>query len=428
MIYALTTALFAASCSSLTPPKSDFIQVKEGHFILDGKPYAYVGTNFWYGPILASQGEGGNRSRLLKELDFLQQNGICNLRILVGADGVEGVTSKITPTLQQAPSVYNDSLLDGLDYLLVQMAERKMHAVLYLNNSWEWSGGYSQYLEWAGCGKAPIPALDGWEPFYNYVKQYADNEPAHRLFANHVQFIVTRENRYTGRRYTDDPTIMAWQIGNEPRAFSEQGKSGYTNWLQATAAQIKQLDHNHLVSTGSEGKAGSEDDLDLYETIHADANIDYMTIHIWPYNWGWIQKDSIVEKLPQAIANTRAYIDEHLAVARRHNRPVVLEEFGMPRDGFRFDKATSTASRDNYFEAVFAYLAENRARGGLFSGCNFWAWGGFATVANDHTQWQKGDDYTGDPAQEEQGLNSVFASDTTTLRIINRYTELLKKP
>ena len=31
----------------------------------------------------------------------------------------------------------------------------------------------------------------------------------------------------------------------------------------------------------------------------------------------------------------------------------------------------------------------------------------------DHVFWEKGDDYTGDPAQEQQGLNSVFATDST---------------
>jgi mannan endo-1,4-beta-mannosidase len=29
-----------------------------------------------------------------------------------------------------------------------------------------------------------------------------------------------------------------------------------------------------------------------------------------------------------------------------------------------------------------------------------------------------GDDYTGDPAQEDQGLNSVFATDTSTLKVV----------
>ena len=32
----------------------------------------------------------------------------------------------------------------------------------------------------------------------------------------------------------------------------------------------------------------------------------------------------------------------------------------------------------------------------------------------EHTFWEKGDDYMGDPAQEEQGLYSVFQSDKTT--------------
>ena len=27
--------------------------------------------------------------------------------------------------------------------------------------------------------------------------------------------------------------------------------------------------------------------------------------------------------------------------------------------------------------------------------------------------WQRGDDYMGDPGQEEQGLNSVYATDST---------------
>lgn len=47
----------------------------------------FVGTNFWYGAILGSEGEGGNRERLHKELDFLKSIGINNLRVLVGADG-----------------------------------------------------------------------------------------------------------------------------------------------------------------------------------------------------------------------------------------------------------------------------------------------------------------------------------------------------
>ena len=38
-------AMALATCNLLA--KSDFVQVKDGHFVRDGKPYYYVGTNFW---------------------------------------------------------------------------------------------------------------------------------------------------------------------------------------------------------------------------------------------------------------------------------------------------------------------------------------------------------------------------------------------
>ena len=44
-------------------------------------------------------------------------------------------------------------------------------------------------------------------------------------------------------------------------------------------------------------------------------------------------------------------------------------------------------------------------------GANFWGWSGYANPA--HTQWEPGDDYSGDPAQEAQGLNGVYITDTT---------------
>lgn len=423
----ICTLLVAATAACSPEEEASFVKMRDGRFYIDGSPYAYVGANFWYGAILGSQGEGGDRERLLRELDFLKEQGIDNLRILVGADGLDGVTSKVEPALQTAPGVYNEEILDGLDYLLSEMNKRGMYAVLYLNNSWEWSGGYSQYLEWAGCGKAPVPAIDGWDAFQRYVAQYADNKQAQQLFLDHVRFIITRTNAYTGCKYVDDPTIMAWQIGNEPRAFNESGKAGFARWIKEASALIKTLDPNHLLSTGSEGLAGSEGDMELYEAIHSDPNIDYMTIHIWPYNWGWVQKEDVGANIAQAIANTKEYIDKHLVVAERHHKPVVMEEFGFPRDGFRFDKSAATSNRDQYYEAVFSYIHENMLRGGVFSGCNFWAWGGFAELSSDHVYWQRGDDYTGDPAQEQQGLNSVFASDSTTLAIIKRYSTMLKE-
>lgn len=397
--------------------QSKFVTIQDGHFLKDGKPYYYVGTNFWYGAILGSEGQGGDRQRLCQELDLMKSMGIDNLRILVGSDGERGVTTKVEPTLQVQPGVYNDTILAGLDFLMQEMGKRKMVAVLYLNNSWEWSGGYGFYLQHAGAGKAPRPNEDGYSAFMNFVVQYATNTKAHKLFYDYVRFILNRTNRYTGLKYIDDPAIMSWQIGNEPRAFSKEALPAFEKWLAEASALIRSLDPNHLISIGSEGSWGCEGDWACYERICADKNVDYCNIHLWPYNWNWARKDYLIEDLGRAKTNTKDYIDRHLAICTRLGKPLVLEEFGYPRDGFKFELGTPTKGRDAFYEYVFSLVVNHAEHGGYFAGCNFWGWGGLARPRH-YEQWQVGDDYTGDPAQEAQGLNSVFSGDASTLRVI----------
>lgn len=406
----LTLGALLSGCSS-APESDPFVRVENGRFVRNGEPYYFVGANFWYGAILASEGEGGDRDRLTRELDALAACGVDNLRILVGADGLPGVPTKVEPTLQLAPGEYDRSLLDGLDYLMQQLAARGMKAVLYLNNAWEWSGGYSQYLMWAGAGAAPIPVEAGYPAYMEYAAAFVTNEAAKALFADHVRFILGRTNRYTGVKYVDDPAIFSWQIGNEPRAFREENKAAFAAWIGETAALIRSLDPNHLISTGSEGSWGCENDLALAERIHAFDEISYINLHIWPYNWGWVQAGDMAAGMETALANTQAYVDDHLAIARRLGKPAVIEEFGFPRDGFRFETSASVGLRDTYYKYIFDLVAGSRAEGGLLAGCNFWGWGGEARP--QHEQWRSGDPYCGDPAQEQQGLNSVFDCDTT---------------
>ena len=418
----LALVILVCSCS----PGGEFVTVRNGRFRLEGKPYSYVGTNFWYGAILGSPGEGGDRERLIQELDLLHSVGLDNLRILVGGDGHGGIPSRIEPALQIEAGVYNQDLFEGLDYLLAEMGRRKMKAVLYLNNSWEWSGGYSQYLEWAGRGKAPIPAVDGWSSFFEYVGLYAKDSLAHALFYDHVRTVVSRTNSVTGLKYTEDPAIMAWQIGNEPRPFGPDNHPAFIQWLAETSALIRNLDRNHLICTGNEGRAGSDESLELVRAINSDPNIDYMTIHIWPLNWGWIGKGRMDgENLELAKSNTMEYIRQHKEIAADLGLPVVLEEFGFPRDSFCFTPGSPTSCRDEYYSFVMDAICSDASSGGQFAGCNFWGWGGYATPSTDHIFWEKGDPYCGDPAQEEQGLNSIFAKDSTTLAIISSYAAKL---
>ena len=406
--------------------KGKFVTVENGHFLKDGKPYYYVGTNFWYGAILGSEGQGGDRNRLVKELDYMKKIGIDNLRILVGSDGERGVTTKVEPTLQVKPGVYNDTILAGLDYLLMEMGKRNMVAVLYLNNSWEWSGGYGFYLEHAGAGKQPRPNEDGYPAFMKAMSKYATNQKAHELFYSYVRFILGRTNRYTGLKYSDDPAIMSWQIGNEPRAFDKAVLPDFEKWLAEASALIRSLDSNHLISIGSEGAWGCEEDWGCYERICSDKNIDYCNIHLWPYNWSWARQDHLIEDLPKAKSNTKDYIDRHLEICARLKKPLVMEEFGYPRDDFKFSLGTPTKGHDGFYKYVFSLVVDNAEQGGYFAGCNFWGWGGFAKPKHEQ-QWQVGDDYTGDPAQEQQGLNSVFSGDKSTLKVIKSQVDRMNK-
>ena len=403
----LVWAAFALTLISCTKP-SPYVSVKDGQFIRNNKSYTFIGTNFWYGPILASDGVGGDYDRLTRELDTLKALGLTNLRTLVGGDGENGVFSRVEPTLQIAPGVYNDTLLIGLDRYLVELGKRDMQAVLYLNNSWEWSGGYGQYLEWATGEKTLIPLKDGYWPFMQQMRKFQTSKESQQLFYNHVRAIVGRTNSITGKPYKEDPAIFSWQIGNEPRCFSDDPeiRDGFIGWMTETARIIKEIDPNHLISTGNEGLMGCEEDMDLLKRVNTIPGVDYMTIHIWPYNWGWAGEDTLEEDLPVAIDKTRNYLELHSNLAKELGLPVVCEEFGYRR----------SEARDKYYENLFSEV------GNTLQGANFWGWSGYAVPL--HEQWVSGDPYTADPAQEAQGLNGVYVTDKTVEVIKNAINKL----
>ena len=52
--FSVCVILLLAGCSKKQDVKtSGFVERKDASFVLDGKEYRYVGTNFWYGAILA---------------------------------------------------------------------------------------------------------------------------------------------------------------------------------------------------------------------------------------------------------------------------------------------------------------------------------------------------------------------------------------
>ncbi|WP_207434275.1 glycoside hydrolase 5 family protein [Sabulibacter ruber] len=424
----LVLALLCVAFTQLHAQKKSFVKTDGHQFTLNGKPYYYIGTNYWYGALLGSTGEAGNRERLRKELDMLKKAGVTNLRILAGAEGPNNQPYRVSPGLQLSPGVYNDTVLAGLDFLLAEMDKRDMKAVLYLNNAWEWSGGFSQYVNWNT--NVPIPyALannNDWASFMKYSGRFHQCAPCKQQFADHVKFMLGRTNQFTKKKYTNDPVIMSWQIANEPRAFSMANVPAYDQWIKSTAALIKSLDKNHLVSTGSEGSHGSESSMDVFKQVHTDPNIDYFTMHIWPRNWGWLDNQNLAGTLDAAITKTMEYMDRHIAFAREQKKPIVLEEFGLQRDNNEFSPSAKTTHRDRYYQRVFERVLSSAQAKDALAGANFWAFNGTARSNPTCHFWKPGDDLMGDPPQEEQGLYGVFDTDST-MPLIAKYSKLVSQ-
>ncbi|WP_418509840.1 glycoside hydrolase 5 family protein [Corallibacter sp.] len=406
--------------------KVDLISIKDSKFYKGDKPYYFIGANYWYGPLIGAKNIG-DRERLIKELDLMKSVGIDNLRILAGAEG-DGGDSRVHPALQPEQGVYNEDLLDGLDFLLAEMRKRNMYAVLYMNNNWIWSGGMSEYLKWNGYGDVPNPFLEQytWDEYMNYTKQFHSCKPCKEAYYKHITFLMTRTNPYTGLKYTDDNTIMSWQVANEPRVLmTPDHETAFAEWLNETVALIRKLDPIHLVSTGTEGKHGFLQNMDMFERLHTNKNIDYLAMHMWPKNWGWYDINNEKESTQVSIKNANTYMNEHILIAEKINKPIVMSEFGFPREKESLSLDASVENRDTFYKAIFNRIIDSKKSQGVLAGLNFWGFAGFAKTNPDNGKWQHGDDFTADPPQEPQGLNSVFASDTSTLNLIKEANQTL---
>lgn len=422
------SVLFLEGCSGLFVKDNNeyFVKVSGTRFEINQEPYYFAGTNFWYGCYLGSPGKTGDCERLKRELDLLISLGVNNLRVLAASEETT-MRNSLKPAIQTAPGVYDEELLEGLDYLLFEMGKRGMRAVLFLNNYWEWSGGMSQYNAWSGAGEIVDPAAPGydWEDFNRYVSSFYRNEKANENYRSFIKEIVTRKNKFSGKRYYNDAAIMAWQLANEPRPG--QGDTAvkyidyYYKWIDETASYIHKLDPNHLVTTGNEGVMGSMESEEYYLKAHESKNIDYITFHMWAKNWSWYDAQRPDSTFPNTKRNAVKYLNRHFEMARGLNKPITLEEFGIGRDYEKTHPDTPTKIRDEYYKLIFGAVYDSASAGWPIAGTNFWTWGGEGRASNEEAVWKEGDPFTGDPPQEPQGLNSVFDSDESTLEIIKSH-------
>ena len=431
-----TSALLAVPATPIrsAPSKSGaFVRRQGARLVSAGRAYRYVGTNMWYAAYLGADAPYGNRDRLKRELDRLLGLGVTSVRIL-GSSELSPLKNSVRPTFRDQSNRYNETLLEGLDFALAELGKRGMKAVIYLANFWEWSGGFVTYEYWTNGGhyiNMNDPAHP-WPEFPDLSSNFYGSPKAVAMLNDYVRAVVGRTNRITGRRYAEDPAIQAWQLANEPRPgvspdVVKKNMPSYLAWIDGTARLIKSIDPNHMVSTGSEGTQGCAESDQCAFDAHSSPAIDYMTAHIWPQNWEWADPKDLPGTWPTTEKNTRDYFARQVAIAERLGKPLVVEEFGFPRDGGSFDPGTPTTYKDKFYALIFELALENMRAGGPVTGTHFWAWSGEGRSQHPDHHFQPGDtNYVGDPPHEPQGWYGVFDVDASTQAVIRDHAAAVK--
>ena len=437
------------------------MSVHNGQLWRNGRAYRFAGANLWYAAQLGSTPDG--RQRLTRELDRLHAAGLTHVRIMAASEGRpdatvprpcekwcnpthghcswdkypvncacsgcgfcrsqapelldpkrldaacrQGGSAQMEPPMQPRPGQYDDAVLHGLDFALAMLLKRGMTATLCLNNMWQWSGGFAVYVAWATGQAPPIMRIDAkdqdWQAHQEFASRFYEVKKARELSYNHMRVLTRRKNLATGTWYRDDPAIMAWQLANEPRALSRQ--RAYREWIGEAIAVLRREDCAHLVTVGSEGPSPwpSYVNNDL-EADHQHA--DFMTIHVWPQNWNWYNPAK--PDLKKAWDKSVKYITAAVEAAHRKGKPLVIEEFGLARDGGDLSAGAATTERDDFVRRMCEHAAGKRE----VAGVAVWAWGGEGRPKQ--REMARGDAWIGDPPHEPQGWYSVYDADAATI-------------
>lgn len=143
---------------------------------------------------------------------------------------------------------FNEDAFRALDKVLQIANEVGVRVIIPFVDNWKWWGGPAEYAAFRGKER---------EAFWTDPVLIADIKKS-------IEFVINRNNTYTGILYKDDQAILAWETGNELVApFS---------WTKEIAAYVKSLDSNHLLIEGTLAKELSQ------EAIN-DPNIDILSTH-----------------------------------------------------------------------------------------------------------------------------------------------------
>jgi mannan endo-1,4-beta-mannosidase len=281
----------------MEPVFDEFVETDGTDFVVGGESFYPVGGNH---PQLRKQSEGQQLAWFDEWSESVPSTNV--LRAVAFGTGTETPTDPLQPSRGRP----GEAAFEKLDRLIAHAGEQGVRLILPLANYWDWMGGIPKYLEWAG--------LENKHEFYS-------DENCQRWYRSHIENVLTRTNTYTGIEYRNDPTIMMWELCNEPsvdfEARDEETLGAFYDWVQESAAYIKDLDSNHLVSTGM-ADPYPWDSEELNRRAHEQDAIDAYSVHLW----------ADPEHSDIGIQHGKDRITRHATHANELGMPVYMGEFG----------------------------------------------------------------------------------------------------
>jgi mannan endo-1,4-beta-mannosidase len=323
----------------------DFVTVRGGKFSAAGQPLRFGGTNTYY---LHQQ----SHYMIDSALNDAAAMSLAVVRAWAFADG----SGKSYTPLQPAPYVYNRPAFDSLDYAIYKAGQLGIRLVLALVNNWPDYGGMAQYVQWfLGLPDDSYTTGVNHDLFYS-TKAITD------CYKAYARFVTHRMNPYTGLRYNEDPTIMTFELANEPRSRSDKTGARLLAWVTEMSGYLKDLAPRQLVTTGDEGFYGDPSNFDYpYSNYEGDRwkdflalpSIDYGTVHLYPQGWG---ENPSSKPGTDPITWGIKWVTDHLTDGAALGKPVVLEEYGLAINAAQGvpDETTRDAGYQAWTDTVLA--------------------------------------------------------------------------
>ena len=179
-----------------------FVRVNGNRFEINGKEFIFAGWNQW--EVMEASNNVGPPARHLPLDGREHMVRVMNAAVESGLKVVRIWMHTITKgyQVQTSPGVWNEELLRGLDWYLSEARKRQIRVTLVLADFW-YELGVQQYVDWSSTAKSK-------QDFYT------DNE-CKKMFKDTIKTIVTRRNTINNLLYSEDATIMSYNLINEAR-------------------------------------------------------------------------------------------------------------------------------------------------------------------------------------------------------------------